>query len=126
MQIPIDVSKQDIMYQFCAAFEGGSNYWLRGWAWAGKKEPKDSICIWYADEELYNEDMLIEVEYDDPDSDDGSTKEYKITYKDLVKGLKVMANDHPRHFANMIGDNADAITADVFLQCVLFKDVIYG
>jgi hypothetical protein len=45
---------------------------------------------------------------------------------DLVAhGLDVLASDYPRHFADLVNENADSITADILLQCCLFGDVLY-
>ena len=44
----------------------------------------------------------------------------------MVKGLGVMAAKYPVHFHDMMQENDDAITADVFLQCCLLGDVIFG
>ena len=37
-----------------------------------------------------------------------------------------MAEKYPRHFTDMIQEQDDATTADVFFQCVVLQDVIYG
>jgi hypothetical protein len=44
----------------------------------------------------------------------------------LLDGLKIMAQKYPRHFADLVNENDDAITGDVYLQCCLFGSVIYG
>lgn len=42
------------------------------------------------------------------------------------RGLQVMATECPRHFANLVNEDDDAETADVFVQCCVFGEVIYG
>jgi hypothetical protein len=42
------------------------------------------------------------------------------------RGLQVMATKYPRHFADVMTENDDAVTADVFMQCALFGEIIYG
>ena len=37
-----------------------------------------------------------------------------------------MAQEYPQHFLDAVTENDDAITADVFFQCIVFNDVIYG
>jgi hypothetical protein len=37
-----------------------------------------------------------------------------------------MAQAYTRHFADFINQNDDAITGDVFLQCCLLGEVLYG
>lgn len=44
----------------------------------------------------------------------------------IQHGLTVMREKAPRHFADFINENDDAVTGDVFLQCCLFGEVVYG
>ena len=44
----------------------------------------------------------------------------------LHSGLRAMATKFPFNFANFIGENDDAETADVFIQCCLFGGLRYG
>lgn len=53
-------------------------------------------------------------------------KNKTLDLKKVEKGLQVMANDRPADFADFVEGNYDDNTGDVFLQCCLFKDVIYG
>ena len=53
-------------------------------------------------------------------------KYFSLNLVKIKKGLKVMANKYPKHFANFIAEDYDAITGDVFLQCCLFGEVIYS
>lgn len=41
-------------------------------------------------------------------------------------GLQVMAETEPRHFADLVDGNDDATTADVFIQCCVLREVVYG
>ena len=44
----------------------------------------------------------------------------------IAGGLEVLATYYPRHFADLVNENADPITADVFLQCCLFGELLYS
>lgn len=45
----------------------------------------------------------------------------------LYDGLVIMAKKYPEHFANVIlDDHQDAETADFFIQCCLFGEIVYG
>jgi hypothetical protein len=95
--------------------------------------------VWYDIPELWSGQFNVEVweisdegEYEggfDPEADEplpaGLTK-HVIRKEDLDAGLKLMAEKHSTHFADFIAENEDAITADVFFQCVVLKDVVYG
>ncbi len=41
-------------------------------------------------------------------------------------GLQTMADKYPNHWHDFINDNEDATTGDVFLQCCLYGEVIFG
>lgn len=42
------------------------------------------------------------------------------------RGLAVMAAKYPQHFCDLLTENDDATTADVFVQCALFGEIVYG
>ena len=58
--------------------------------------------------------------------EESSNNEYQLNLKMVKKGLTVMAKKYPKHFADFINEDYDQTTGDVFLQCCLFGDVIYG
>jgi len=58
--------------------------------------------------------------------DEYSDDVYPLSFTSMCKGMELMAQDYSRHFDDLIQQNDDAITADVFLQLSLFGDVIYG
>lgn len=75
------------------------------------------------------------IEYDIPhfDSMEGDNcdnrkpvETYTLDYMAIQKGLEIMAEKYPSHWADFVGGNDDADTGDVFLQCALFGEVIYG
>jgi len=126
--IAIDIPTKEIMWQFVAAFEGGSNYWLNEIGAVTIGTFPDPKKPWYSDERVFEQAYSIELKYDNPKK--GKPYASKtITQDDVVKGLAIMAAKVPHQFAALIdpdGTSADATTADVFLQCVLFGDVVYG
>lgn len=61
------------------------------------------------------------------ETDDGSySKKYSLMLHNVNQGLQIMANKYPTHFADLLNDNQDLNTADVWLQCCLFGELIYG
>lgn len=52
------------------------------------------------------------------------TKHY-LTLKDVRKGLRLMKKDYPRHYADLVEENDDAITGDVWLQLAVFGELVY-
>lgn len=54
------------------------------------------------------------------------TRMLRLDLEAIRHGLTVMAHAYTRHFADFINENEDAITGDVFLQCCLLGEVVYG
>jgi hypothetical protein len=57
------------------------------------------------------------------------TVEDKTVYMDLEsvqRGIDVMSKKYPQHWSDFLSQNDDAITADVFIQCCVFGEAIYG
>lgn len=52
-------------------------------------------------------------------------KPHTLDLEAIQMGLTIMASEVPHHFRDILQDNVDATTADVFLQCCLFKEVRY-
>jgi hypothetical protein len=50
---------------------------------------------------------------------------FRLDLKSIRRGLEDLATKYPRHFADLVNENTDAITADVLLQCCLFGELIY-
>ena len=44
----------------------------------------------------------------------------------IRSGLRVMAERYGRHFGDFLAGREDAITGDVFLQCSLLGEVVFG
>jgi len=135
--VGIEVPIRRVQDMLCCAFEGGANYWYRIEKF---HEPKEFVH--FSDkpygEEKHKPQIFRHLDY--PVNPGGylivsdaklGNEVDKITKKKLdiaacMTGLKVMAEKYPRHFADMMADNDDAITGDVFLQCCLFGEVLYG
>ena len=53
------------------------------------------------------------------------TKHY-LTMDNVQKGLELMRDEYPRHYADLMMEEDDAITGDVWLQLAVFGELIYG
>ena len=58
--------------------------------------------------------------------DDVSGKEVTMDLESIQRGIDVMSSEYPRHWADFMSENDDAITADVFIQCCVFGESPYG
>lgn len=108
------------------AFEGGSTYWLREVDYV-YRPPYISGNPLYAENEFWAKGGKMSLTYDNPDEPGDSEKATKVVgLIEIRKGLRSMAAKSYRHFDDLLSENDDAITHDVFIQHVLFGEVIYG
>ena len=68
--------------------------------------------------DLYDEDSEL--------NDGEEPKKYRIKLADVKRGLEKMRDEYPRHWADLIEEQDDLITGDVWLQLTVFNEVIYG
>ena len=125
VKITHQISRQRISDLLCSAFEGGSNYWYV----IEKFIQPETLNFRTDEEEIFkhldyplNEGGAILI--GDNEDEDAGTK--RLDLKSIQKGLRTMAKKYPRHMSDFLNENDDAGTGDVFLQCCLFGDVIYG
>lgn len=103
-----------------SAFEGGSAYWAQIEGRVSPKEDKNKDCYQTVFE---GKGLWLS------DARDAGEKDKRTAILDgtsIQKGLEIMADKYFLHFANVLNGNDDAETGDVFLQCCLFGEVIYG
>lgn len=124
MNATISITDRQVADLLCSAFEGGSNYWITamtirkgkhdGRPWGDEYTPTYIAAP-------FSTGGAVEI---DPGEGDPIVT---LDLAALQRGVFVMANRWPQHFANALSEsNADAETGDVFLQCCLFGDIIYG
>lgn len=122
-----NLSPATICNLFVGAFEGGSNYWLqRADLKLGGARKKKGL-VWWGAEAIFAGPYSFEVRYDDPNDADGEGKGRKLlTQDDVAKGLTLMAEKSPEHFADIVSENDDNTTHDVFMQYVVLGEIVYG
>jgi len=121
-KIPI----QRIQDLLCNALEGGySCYWCEIEKFNYPEgETKESLKIEFQHIELPFKNGSLTIR--DVSGEGDNKKEYILNLPAIAEGLQIMADKEPRHFRDFMTEDDDAITGDVFLQCCLFKEVIYG
>ena len=109
------ISAQDVANLVTMALEGISNEWL------GQCEPAYAHREDYSEADRYGLNMIartFSLEEDD---------ETCVFDLEAIKmGLQIMADRFPSDFNDLREGTAEAYTADVFMQCALLGDVIYG
>ena len=123
-RIEVNITKtvtiQKVKDLLTTALEGGSNYWyseLEPLQTPKGKKPSD-YEFWHLDIP-FEPTGLIGIT-------DADGHEHEIGIHTIKRGLEIMAAKYPEHWADFLTERDDAITGDVFLQCCLFDDVIYG
>ena len=137
-----EVSAQRIADVLVTAFEGGSNYWYASEGF--KKNLKASEAISKGDDNYESgvpwwgllanriQDESINLPIYDIESvcswDDASNWDLlgRITTASISMAIKIMAEQYPIHFSDMMNDKYDGDTADVFLQLCTMQDVVFG
>ena len=65
-------------------------------------------------------------EMDNELNDGEEPTKYHLTMDNVQKGLELMRDQYPRHYADLVEEQDDAITGDVWLQLATFGELIYG
>lgn len=106
----IEVTAQSIADMMVGAIEGGSSYWC---------DHIDLNGHDYSKAETYEKPFAFTVTEDEV----GTTV---MDNASVQRGLELMANDYPTHFADMMLDQGDATTSDVFFQLSALGELVYG
>lgn len=153
MLITIDLSdtkvREIVESLLCSAFEGGSNAWYRidGYTYPEGKTRKtmeaekrkvNEKSKFESDKEFYPhiDTVFMGGGIKVRDMESANKGLVTLTYGMCQNALKLMAecatmladkrHTHPRHWENVMSENTDAETGDVFLQLALWSEVIYG
>jgi len=99
------------------AFEGGITYWCESIE-RSKDTPESKALPYHSDALIAGARLKLTV-FDDEDT-------YFLDLLDCADGLTIMATKYPKHFSDFLAENEDATTGDVFVQCCIFGELIYG
>ncbi len=117
MKTALTISSQSVSNLLCCAFEGGVGYWCQ----LTRYTLDDSGILDY--DSLTDTDQDLEWAVVDLHS---NREAHTVTHRKLQHGLGIMADKYPEHFDRLIQGVYDSTTGDVFLQCALFGEIIYG
>lgn len=120
MEIHSTVDDQRVQDLLCCALEGGSNYWYAITAF-NYPEGCTRDDLEYPHLELPFRGGSISIR----DIEDGDPCG-ELNREVCERGLQVMADKYPKHYADFVAGNEDADTGDVFLQCALLGEIVYG
>lgn len=60
--------------------------------------------------------------FDNEDEDE----KYTLDLKAIERGVRVMSSEYREHWKNFREENDDAETADVFIQCCVLGEIVFG
>lgn len=122
VSLAFDIPLEKIHDLLKEALEGGSRYWCEVDSlvkptalWTDKPSTKK------LDYPLSPDGAIIIVP-----SDEEEPKKYRLDLNTIKSGLAIMAQKHPRCFSDFLTNDYDPSTADAFLQCCLFGELVYG
>ena len=114
------MKKEMIECLIISALEGGSNYWYF-LPDLSMVERREGFCLTEDIVHAVDQGLIIPVH----DIETGEPLGF-ISKHGIKKAVKLMHDNHPRHYADVLYESYDAITADVFFQLVVMGDVVYG
>lgn len=124
----VEVSLDTVANILCSALEGGSNYWYEIDSFVEPKQIAPEIAAeWGGFRHIsypLSEGGGLKIR--DIEGSEDATKLQLLDLKAVAFGVQTMATKYPKHFADMVQENDDAITGDVLLQCCLFGELVYG
>lgn len=136
--VPLTFPEQRVRDLMCTAFEQACAYWceLERVDWPGGIAKDRSQLQMARDGEARGE-PIYKWEYPfypgvslvftgATDEGGGPPEPWILTREKMIAGLQTMGEKYPQHFATFMQENDDAETADVFLQCCLFGEIIFG
>jgi hypothetical protein len=118
-----EITAQMISDQFVAAFEGGCTYWLNAATPSDATRKNATERPWYGSAAVFEGSFAIHLEYDEAGKGD---HERVITEADVKQGLEAMAISDSIRFDEIVQETGDALTADSFLQHILFGELVFG
>lgn len=134
LKIEIEMPMERIVNCIVGFIENGYSPWANRFVHDDKPETITAInetvgdkTIWYAREGFWEKGGSAMLTYDRATDDEGTFGgSMSISMTDFERGLKAMAQHAPRHMADLVNENDDAVTHDVFMQMVVFGEIIYG
>ena len=117
-----EIPKERVSDLLCDAFEGGSNYWyVIAKVNYPKGKTKEDFEFYHIEVPLVEGGSLI------IDAQGDNEHSGKLLYLDSIrKGLQLLHDIYCNHFNDLLTENDDADTGDVFLQLCLFGEVVFG
>lgn len=113
--VPFKLTRERIEDLLCNAWEGGSAYWCSA------RITRRGEDVTYVHEHATRGGEIEIYDPEDPDE-----VPLGVLNADTIRRGVGLLGDHPGHLADIVAENDDAETGDVFLQLCVMGEVVYG
>lgn len=128
MHVTVEITDAQIENLIISALEGGAHYWYeiqsmcRPPKLVYRTDPNKVFA--HVDYPMNAGGHLMIKQYVDPDGPGVR----KFNRAAIDRGLQVLADsaEYKHHFTDILNDDTDATTGDIFLQFCLYGEVLYG
>ena len=118
------MNKQRQEDMLIGAYEGGSNYWAEL-----SEDALEIIKKYRKSGRAPSEQMFDAIQAGESipieDSEEGGVIGY-IDKASIKRAMTIMEVDYPVDYANIISENDDCNTADIFFQLAVMGEVVFG
>lgn len=130
IDVTVGVNPETVLQLLTSALtDGAADYWLTG---VSLHKPATSLqtftengtvawpaCAWNP---VNGGSIIVTAPHPKTEAD----TDYLVDGKVVQNGLAVMASKYPHHFVDVLKQDTDDTTGDVFIQCCIYGDIIYG
>lgn len=124
MNVEVTITEEMIENIIVGALEGGSNYWyMLGEGIPPRDEEGTPMSVRISRKIVEDPDFKLPI-YDAEDEDGDPIGH--LTQEGMLNAFKIVSEKYPWHYQNMMTECGDADTDDVFFQCAVLGDIVYG
>jgi hypothetical protein len=124
INIPVTITEEQIENIIVGALEGGSNYWyLIGEGIPPQDESGRTMSERITHEIINNPEYKLAIH--DLEDEEGEPLGY-LTQEGMIKAFEIVATNYNWHYQNLINEEDDAETHDVFFQCAVMGEIVFG
>jgi len=129
LTVPMEFPLERLADLLCNALEGGSDYWYV----IKKYNAPPALDYRYDAAQVFrhidypmNAGGSLVFGTNEGAIERGGPTRWTLDFEAMERGLVLMAEKYPHHFANWLTEADDAETGDVFLQLALFGELVFG
>jgi hypothetical protein len=127
LTVQTQISDERLKNLLCSALEGGSNYWYNILKYViADNADQSTIEFKHIDLPFIEGCGVMISDIEAEEDEEGAFEPVLLNREAMQKGLQIMADKYNWHFQNFMTENDDAETGDVFLQCSLFGEIVFG